>query len=1196
MRKLMLMMMMVVLLVGTVSAFDLAYDNFKDVSPDNLSIKYVDAGAIGGDTILAEFDLRTPKSNIVGVSPNVKIKVFEYDIKNTYEPVEEMIGSMDFYNIKDRMKPVQVDVDLKYKVVTNEKGFTRECGYSNITKSELCGDVPYDRNITTWEDYNPRTILKDEVITISGWATTEEGDSIEWISTFYDGKLRIEEWAAWNAGMNVGIVYYALNESTGLTFIDSAQYGMDGAMVNTENGDWVAGKIGNGIDLDGTDEYGSPPNTAAFTNLFDNRDWSASMWVKSGPGLSGLDYEAFWWGSTEATKQLRLYYYDSRIRFAVLDSTWESIDYTVDMGAATWYHIAVRYDHAATNTSLWVDGDLKDYDNTMHTFNPASNSPHRLGSNTAGGQYFDGIMDEVSFANRSWTDSEIVDIQYNGGSGNTYTNTFTPPDTVPAVTLVGPADNFVSPYAQIIFNATVTDNYEVKNVSLWVNGTLNQTNTTKVNGTYNKFNYTFAEGTWNWSIVAYDNNTGINASATRTFVVDTTPQIYMFSPLLANNSNYTTSTIYFNATVAPAVNEWKVNYNGSNFTLSAINTSLTVADGLSYNVKLYAKNAASGVYGLNSSIYFSVDTTDPAVNVTYPYNSPLISYHKNNDNLQLNWTATDLNLGSCWVQLFNQTNQTQTCNVNTTNVNITNVNNNNLTFWVNDTVGNYVGYPVNWTYQIFENNRSYNLNTTISNNDTYYINLVANNSLTTVKMLYNGTLYSLANNAGNWSVKIDVPKAAVGFNSFYFSGDYAGTIINTSASTQTANDTAWFNCNTTYFSPYMNLTFYDEATLAQINATIPTSNWDYYTGSGTVNKSTTFVQVAAVKYNYTFCAAPNYTTMSVLPYVQYASTGYPQRIWNPSVQSYNLTMATQKLYLLASADGIYVTFQVLSTSDVPIQGVTVTATRTISGTSVNVGTGTTDAAGGVTMWLNPDFVHTFSFAKTGYTTYSTSFAPTQASYTVKLGGGTSSTINDYTRGINMLVNPLAGTLSNYTDYTFNFTLASSYWTVDNFGFRLRLDNGTVINSTNALTNGGTVQVIGNARDYDRITMEYYYIINGTTMPYTASWNVFNTNYTQWSIKTFFTDLDAYVAVGFFGLDSFGFYFLIFMSMFLAVGILGYKYGITHPLVLSGLLFAVVFFFDVVVDLLPEIVGAVPNILTYIAALILTISIVKEVQV
>jgi hypothetical protein len=83
----------------------------------------------------------------------------------------------------------------------------------------------------------------------------------------------------------------------------------------------------------------------------------------------------------------------------------------------------------------------------------------------------------------------------------------------------------------------------------------------------------------------------------------TAPVITILSPL---NQTYTNSTIWFNATTDEEIDNWIVNYNGTNVTLGAINTSLEVEDG-SYQLLLYG-NDASGNWGVNDSVWFGVDT------------------------------------------------------------------------------------------------------------------------------------------------------------------------------------------------------------------------------------------------------------------------------------------------------------------------------------------------------------------------------------------------------------------------------------------------------------------------------------------------------------------------------------------------------------------------------------------------------------
>jgi len=247
--------------------------------------------------------------------------------------------------------------------------------------------------------------------------------------------------------------------------------------------------------------------------------------------------------------------------------------------------------------------------------------------------------------------------------------------------------------------------------------------------------------------------------------------------------------------------------------------------------------------------------------------------------------------------------------------------------------------------------------------------------------------------------------------------------------------------------------------------------------------------------------------------------------------------------------------------------------------------------------LNPDFTHAFSFVKSGYTTYSASFAPTQSSYTINLGG-TASTSLDYTRGIYYSIIPTNSSLTNDTVYSFGINLTSSYWDLTEYGFNLRLNNGTIITGDTTTTSGTWININYNTTNQSRIYLDYYWLINETYINGTVSWRIYNTEHTRWSIKTFFTDLNTYMDSGLFGLDNFGRYLIIFIILFLTVGILGYKFGLNNPLFLTGLIFFVVFFLDVAIGIIPVIKvlngTEVPFILTFVSGLIFVVSIIREV--
>src|SRR6185503_1535405 len=118
-----------------------------------------------------------------------------------------------------------------------------------------------------------------------------------------------------------------------------------------------------------------------------------------------------------------------------------------------------------------------------------------------------------------------------------------------------------------------------------------------------------------------------------------------------------------------------------------------------------------------------------------------------------------------------------------------------------------------------------------------------------------------------------------------------------------------------------------------------------------------------------------------------------------------------------------------------------------------IGSGTTDSAGLVTFFLNPDIQQTIGFSETGYTTFITSIFPTQTSYTITLGAATT-TVSDYTQGVSQRITPFDDFLDQQTKYNFSYYVSSSYWTLDSFSFSLYYGNGTLIGSNTSTANGG----------------------------------------------------------------------------------------------------------------------------------------------
>jgi uncharacterized phage infection (PIP) family protein YhgE len=140
-------------------------------------------------------------------------------------------------------------------------------------------------------------------------------------------------------------------------------------------------------------------------------------------------------------------------------------------------------------------------------------------------------------------------------------------------------------------------------------------------------------------------------------------------------------------------------------------------------------------------------------------------------------------------------------------------------------------------------------------------------------------------------------------------------------------------------------------------------------------------------------------------------------------------------------------------------------------------------------------------------------------------------------------------------------------------------------------------------------MNYYYIvkensnyaINQTYVYSNATYTVYNTEGTGYDVNTFFTDLKSYLATGIFvmeyesGGQNFALTLILFLIMFVGVGVLSYNFGMTSPATIMTIVFMFVYLFDVVLGILPNPVNGIQNFLTIVVGLIGTIMIIMEVR-
>ncbi|MBR9705066.1 hypothetical protein GOV12_06655 [Candidatus Pacearchaeota archaeon] len=129
------------------------------------------------------------------------------------------------------------------------------------------------------------------------------------------------------------------------------------------------------------------------------------------------------------------------------------------------------------------------------------------------------------------------------------TRNFTVQDLSPSVNLSSPGDEQWNNASNITLYYNATDNNELSNCSIYINGVYNQSNSTTIlNGELNNFTFSFFDdGSYNWSVNCTDNGNLSTLSETWDFYIDTIPPSVVLN--LPNNGTYTTSDIRFNFTV-----------------------------------------------------------------------------------------------------------------------------------------------------------------------------------------------------------------------------------------------------------------------------------------------------------------------------------------------------------------------------------------------------------------------------------------------------------------------------------------------------------------------------------------------------------------------------------------------------------------------------------------------------------------------
>lgn len=203
------------------------------------------------------------------------------------------------------------------------------------------------------------------------------------------------------------ISYYKLDDETDF-------YGSNN-LTNVGSAMFVAGKVGNCVNLDGSTQY-----LKNATNYgIDGGSISIAAWVYLAANSS--DYQAFthasnntsdideWFLYRGATTQLEY----ERLKGGISDDRFNA---TVTLSTSTWYHIVLTYN--GTTLEGWKNGASQGTVASSGNGSADRGIGLWIGADRANATLWNGRIDELGIWSKKLSNTEIADL-YNAGNGQT---------------------------------------------------------------------------------------------------------------------------------------------------------------------------------------------------------------------------------------------------------------------------------------------------------------------------------------------------------------------------------------------------------------------------------------------------------------------------------------------------------------------------------------------------------------------------------------------------------------------------------------------------------------------------------------------------------------------------------------------------------------------------------------------------------
>ncbi len=214
--------------------------------------------------------------------------------------------------------------------------------------------------------------------------------------------------------------HWKLNESSGDVVDDATTNNRDGLRVNMEDGDWVPGKLNNGLQFDGVNEYVNFSQIAAFERT---DSFSIEFWIKTGTAANVAVFSNItsvggqfrgWQVAVQGTDNRKL-----RVNFLSNNTSRIIIETNSGIGNNIWTHVVITYNgnSLATGFKIYINNVNTAFSVIQNNLTTSTVVTYDLTMGYAPNySAFAGILDEVVIYDDELSVGEVA-YRYNGGAG-----------------------------------------------------------------------------------------------------------------------------------------------------------------------------------------------------------------------------------------------------------------------------------------------------------------------------------------------------------------------------------------------------------------------------------------------------------------------------------------------------------------------------------------------------------------------------------------------------------------------------------------------------------------------------------------------------------------------------------------------------------------------------------------------------------